>query len=68
MAVATAATATGVVAMFLCITEAAGGLGATAEGESPMQELRLASGQFFPLEQFSTGTETDSGYIELVGV
>ena len=40
MAVATAAAATGVVAMFLCITEAAGGLGATAEGESPMQELR----------------------------
>ena len=41
MAVATTAIATGVGAIFLCMIEAAGGFGATAKGESPMQELRM---------------------------
>ena len=40
MGVAMAAAATGVVAIFLCMTVAAGGFGASAEGERPMQELR----------------------------
>ena len=40
MAVAMAAAATGVVAIFLCMTVAAGGFGASAGGERPMQELR----------------------------
>ena len=40
MAVAMGAAATAIVAIFLCMTEAAGRLWATAEGESPIQEPR----------------------------